>query len=383
MDIKQAEILCNALPSNQSVLMIGKHGVGKSQLVRRIARARHAELVAEGLISKDMPVHDSAKQDGSSKVDCFLIDMRLSQQSEGDMIGLPELSGGVTRFCPPEWFMAACREPRVLFFDEINRATPEVMQAAFQIVLDYQLNGFKLHPETRVFAAINPDSGNYSVNAMDDALLDRFAVIELEPTFEDWYTWATDPEGGDLLPSVAHFVKANPDFLDPPANADPGRVYPSRRSWELLDRGLRHANLENCTDDNTLLFSMAVSRVGVEAAVAFQAFVKQLEADPEADEILNKWNKKMQARIERMGVEKYNIITDKIGAWVKENTITKKQATNLAKLMELMPGEHVINLWDRIAGTGNPEVAKTVYDAAHKIIMMHLQDQFEKKAKSS
>src|SRR5437867_2646181 len=88
-------------------------------------------------------------------------------------VTFPSTDWNVTRFNPPEWYMQACERPMVLFLDELNRATNEVMQAAFQIVLDRQLNGWKLHPLTRVYAAINMGA-NYTVNEMDPALLDRF-----------------------------------------------------------------------------------------------------------------------------------------------------------------------------------------------------------------
>jgi MoxR-like ATPase len=122
------------LPKTTSVLLRGAHGIGKSQVVRQVAG-----LIAtvEGIPSFEV------------------IDRRLSQMSEGDMIGLPSTDGEVTRFNPPTWYKQACDKPVCLFLDELNRATPEVMQAAFQVVLDRELNGWKLHPQTRVFAAIN------------------------------------------------------------------------------------------------------------------------------------------------------------------------------------------------------------------------------------
>ena len=161
MDIKTLTSTIRFLPADISVLVRGPHGIGKSQVAAQLAA-------------------DEGKT---------LIDRRLSQMSEGDMVGLPELVDGVTRFCPPDWYARACKEPTVLLLDELNRATPEVMQAAFQIVLDRELNGHRLHEGTRVVACINA-SAEYEVNEMDPALLDRFWVCDLEPSDEDWLTWA-------------------------------------------------------------------------------------------------------------------------------------------------------------------------------------------------
>jgi MoxR-like ATPase len=171
------------LPANVSVLLRGNHGIGKSQVIKQLGRRIKDVL--------KMPSFET-------------IDRRLSQMTEGDMIGLPSTDGETTRFNPPDWYKRACTMPVLLFLDELNRATPEVMQAAFQIVLDRELNGWKLHPETRVYAAVN-DSASYNVNEIDPALLDRFWCIDLSPTHADWLDWARskDPQyGGNIHQTV-------------------------------------------------------------------------------------------------------------------------------------------------------------------------------------
>src|SRR5579863_4412898 len=163
MNFKNLIASCKLLPQDISVLIRGDHGIGKSQVV--FALGQHFGL----------PV----------------IDRRLSQLDSGDILGLPKLENNVTKFMPPDWVMRACTEPVVLFLDEINRAVPEVMQAAFQLVLDRQLSGHKLHEGTRVYAAVNTNA-RYQTNEMDPALLDRFWAIDLEPTDDDWYAWAME-----------------------------------------------------------------------------------------------------------------------------------------------------------------------------------------------
>ena len=159
MDIATFIRTAPQLPADISIMVRGPHGVGKSQIFKQVADTLGLQLV----------------------------DRRLSQMTEGDLLGLPELTDGVTRFCPPDWFMDCCKNPRALLLDEYNRATQEVLQTAMQITLDRELNGWKLHPETRIFAAINA-SAEYVVNQLDPAQADRFWTIDLEPTVEDWLT---------------------------------------------------------------------------------------------------------------------------------------------------------------------------------------------------
>ena len=89
------------LPKETSILLRGAHGIGKSQIVRQVA-----QVIATNNHFANFEV----------------IDRRLSQMSEGDMIGLPSTDGEVTRFNPPGWYKHACDVPVCLFLDELNRA---------------------------------------------------------------------------------------------------------------------------------------------------------------------------------------------------------------------------------------------------------------------
>ncbi len=144
MDITQLKTIAKTLPPNIAVLMRGPTGVGKSFA---------AKAIAEEL---GLP----------------FIDVRGSTMDESDM-GIPDLeaskeAGAYTKMVP-SWYLRGCREPVVLMLDELNRSMPQVMQGFFQIVLDRELgnladgDSLKLHPETRVIAAVNC-GGEYDVN---------------------------------------------------------------------------------------------------------------------------------------------------------------------------------------------------------------------------
>ena len=77
------------------VLLRGRHGVGKSEVVYQFA----------------------------STVGLPVVERRASQMTEGDLLGLPKLDDNVTAWCAPDWLAHACNEPVVLFLDEVDRAT--------------------------------------------------------------------------------------------------------------------------------------------------------------------------------------------------------------------------------------------------------------------
>ena len=152
MNIKNFIKIATNLPPHHAVLIRASTGVGKSAIVKQI----------------------------SESLEYDMIDVRASIMSEGDVIGYPDIEGmkskGVMTFCMPSWFVRACNEPVVLFLDELNRGLPTVQQSFFQIVLDRCLgndengNAYNIHPDTRIFAAVN-HGNEYDVNEMDPALL--------------------------------------------------------------------------------------------------------------------------------------------------------------------------------------------------------------------
>ena len=357
MTIKTFTSVAPRLPRTTSVLLRGPHGIGKSQVVRQVA-VKISEV--EGL--RDFEV----------------VDRRLSQMSEGDMIGLPSTDGEVTRFNPPEWYKRACDKPVCLFLDELNRATPEVMQAAFQIVLDRELNGWKLHPQTRVFSAIN-HSAAYTVNEMDPALLDRFWTIDLTPSPEDWLTWAR--QEGRVHSTVVDFLAANEKWMDTPKDTEPGKVSPSRRSWERLSNALRQAGVAD-TPEDTMFYPLCLGYVGTEATIAFHSFAKTIDNQVSAEDVMERYQA-VKGKIAKLGQEKQNIVIEKVAEYVtkKCKTLDDTQGANLRDFMADLPGELRVSAWSKLTagGVDNLELAKSV----HKWCVASILDVFGVKNDSS
>jgi hypothetical protein len=334
------------LPAATSIMLRGNHGIGKSQLGRQLA-----ELVASAFGFEDYEV----------------IDRRLSQVSEGDIIGLPSTDGNVTRFNPPDWYKRACENPVFLFLDELNRATPEVMQAAFQIVLDRELNGWKLHEGTRVMTAINA-AASYNVNEVDPALLDRFWVIDLTPDTKDFLTWARTeskkkPFKRNCLPLVADFIQAEDKWLDPPKEAEPGVKHVSRRSWERLGDALYTAGVHE-QPGHELFYPMCLGYVGTEATIKFVEFAKTQDNRFTGKDIVDRYTEVRHKVTSNSRAELLNTAIEKAAEYIKTlEKINEAQGKNLTKFMEDLPGELRISMWTQMtaAGVDKLELAKSIH----------------------
>lgn len=332
MDIKTFVNVASHLPSDISVLVRGPTGVGKSDIIHQIA----------------------------GNIELPVIDRRLSQMTEGDIIGLPQLTDGITRFAPVDWLVRACNEPVVLFLDEINRATVEVQQCAFQLVLDRELNGHKLHPLTRIFAAINQGS-QYQVNDMGPALLRRFWAVDLEPTTEDWIKWAT----GKIDPIMVQFIRDNPAHLRYSGNFEPGKIYPNPAAWHRLDRSLKHAGWDAsdlCGNPElpSGFYALSTGFVGIEPAISFVEFVKNYQNQFSAEDITCNW-KENKERVLALSADKHNDIIEKLLHHCSTNKWSMKEAKNIHDFVSNLSGEVVVNFFNQVMETEDLDNIRVIH----------------------
>ena len=331
MDIKTFTALAPRLPADIAVLMRGPTGVGKSHIAKQCA----------------------------DEIGLPFIDVRGSTMSEGDVGGYPDIEGmketGVMTFCMPSWFVRSCREPVVLMLDELNRSLPGVQQSFFQLVLDRELgndqdgNPYRLHPETRVYSAVNHGS-EYDVNEMDPALLRRFWVVDLEPTVHDWIDWAGP---ADIDPVTIDFIRNHPEHLRvDPGKVEPGTICPTPASWHRLDESLRHMGLvpsELAGTGAEGIYALAGGFVGTEAAISYTEFIKRYERVISAENVLNGEIDKKRAT-ELPASEALGVL-DKLVEHSKDNDWKKKEAKNVSKFALARGGEQLIYFWNAISKT--------------------------------
>lgn len=150
----------------------------------------------------------------------------------------------------------------LLFLDELNRATLETRQVALQLVLEKELHSHKLPyvngKRTFIVSAINP-ADKYQVFELDAALLDRFTTIEMEVDVESFLEYARENK---LEQVMIDYISEFPDRLHM-LNEDESKG-PTPRSWEVVSNYIR------TNKDKGRLFNALEGRLG--SAVALQFF---------------------------------------------------------------------------------------------------------------
>ncbi len=334
MDIKTIKSIVPNLPPHIAALLRGPTGVGKSHVARGFA----------------------------DELGLPFIDVRGSTMDEAKVGGLPDMKAvdekKVATFVVPSWFKTACEQPCVIMLDELNRSMPSVQQAFFQIVLDRELGNdedgtpYRLHPETRVIAAVN--AGNeYDVNEMDPALLRRFWVCDVEPTVADWVEWA---EGADVDSIIIEFIKQEPGhWRVDPSEVEPGTVCPNPASWHRLSESLVHMGLAPAElagqEVPGHFYGILNGFIGTEAAIAFRDFVKNYELQITAEDILD--GKVKAADVADAPASQLAGLVEKLSNHAKENNWKSAQVKRVGKFAEEVGGEFLIQVFTGVQKAGN------------------------------
>tara|TARA_R110002020_G_scaffold44161_3_gene127561 strand:+ start:754 stop:1836 length:1083 start_codon:yes stop_codon:yes gene_type:complete len=320
-------VVSHILDARLPVLLRGRHGVGKSQVVYQVAAQRA------------LPV----------------VERRASQMTEGDLLGLPdtadtEINGRkATTWNAPDWLVTACEQPVMLFLDEVDRATMEVRQGLFELTDSRKLNGWHLHADTLIVAAVNggEHGAQYQVGEMDPAELDRWTVFDVEPSIEDWLAWGKDNVDEILWDYINH----NRQHLEHAGDFEPNKVYPSRRSWKRFNDTVVPAGVFGEEGDRDLLFNLATAFVGFEASVSLRDFVEKYEWQVTIEDILDAGD---LSKCEKWGINDHAAMIEKFEASeVFTETLTEEQITNLANYFVSLPSEVAMKLWTVLGDTDN------------------------------
>lgn len=298
------------LDARLPLLIRGRHGIGKSEVVYQLARARK------------LPV----------------VERRASHMTEGDLLGLPSLDEEQTSWNPPNWFKTACNSPVLLFLDEIDRATLEVRQGIFELTDSRKLSGFTLHPETLIVAAVNggQNGAEYQVGEMDPAELDRWTVFDVNPTVEDWINWARQD---NINPIMIDFINHNPNHLEHKDTFEPNKKYPSRRSWKRFNDAMESAGYYDEWVNEVRILGLGF--LGYEAAIAFSDFYEKYDRQVTPQDILDG---KLELTKNFNLVEHVALIEKMQQQNIFKEELEQEKLDNIARYLVSLPSEAAMKL---------------------------------------
>ena len=301
VNITELKHLLDVTPSTHNIMLVGNHGIGKS------------EILTEYFTAKGMPVTA----------------LFLGQMSDpGDIIGLPDKdpATGKTIFRPPYWFPTDGK-PIVLFLDELNRARPEILQTVMDLALNRKLAGKMLPEGSRIISAVNAGD-QYQLTDLDPALVSRFNIVNFKPTAEEWLLWARK---SGLDPRVIGFIDENRMWLDKDPDqkegADTGLdKTPDRRAWKRVsDVVADKAELKEI--DSKIISSI----VGPKAASAFiqNAATRKILS---GREVLAGFDKaKVKDTIAEYGIHQLSVVNEGIYRHLEVEKVREKDVNSYSE----------------------------------------------------
>nr|MBP3280922.1 AAA family ATPase [Treponema sp.] len=305
-------------PPSQNILLAGKHGIGKSQILTNFYESKGMKVVP----------------------------LFLGQMSDpGDLIGLlnKNESTGKTDFMPPYWFPTDGK-PIVLFLDELNRARPEILQTIMDLALNKTLAGKKLPEGSRIISAVNTGD-EYQLTDLDPALVSRFNVFEFLPSVPEWLLWA---EKNGIDNRIVRFISENPDYLDGTTlrREDMGlEKSPDRRGWERLSEIIKNA--PNAGGDIYKKISAGI--IGMQAATKFFAALSENRILSPV-EILTQNFKDMEDTIKGYSTPDLAIVNESLFRYIESDKYDKSKAKAIAKNLDSYFGLLILEMKQEAMG---------------------------------
>lgn len=247
-------------------LVSGKHGIGKSAMIKSIAAELGGVCITvEGGTLKEGEITGLPYQykDDSGKIRFRFLPYYAIERIQNEEKRIFESSGREADFdCALEGdenryavndltaqeridaIKTGAVRPVIIFIDEINRTENTVYKELMNILLTRSVNGYRFPWWVFFVGAMNPSTQNsvYATNEMDPAQLDRFLKIKVGDSSAEWLKFG---KKSGISPAILHFIKDNPKCLSAQDREleDEEKPTPSPRGWDMVDTLMKSEEL--------------------------------------------------------------------------------------------------------------------------------------------
>lgn len=250
-------------------LISGKHGIGKSAMIKSIASDLGGVCITiEGGTLKEGEItglpYQYKDENGMTKfrfLPYYAIERiqneekRLFEAAGGVIDENSALTGDENRYAMNnlsanervEAIRSGRIRPVIIFIDEINRTENSVYKELMNILLTRSVNGYQFPWWVLFVGAMNPSTQNsvYATNEMDPAQLDRFLKIKVDDNSSEWLKFGKET---GISPQILSFIKDNPKCLSSNSKEldDEEKPTPSPRGWDMVDTLMKSEPMLRC-----------------------------------------------------------------------------------------------------------------------------------------
>lgn len=251
------------LATEEVPLVVGESGIGKTALAKRLAKENKWKLIViDGNLLKEGEIG------GLPTVESY-----IAMDSNGDKFEKKTTIYAVhTKLREIDEEIAKGNKV-LLFIDEINRCEHTVQQELMNLILNREINGYKLHDNVNILASMNPSSKygsdfDYQVVDMDAAQENRFVWLNMESDHNVWLKWAME---AGIEQEVIEFISTFPEYLHK-INEDDVRATP--RSYERVSKALKIYKEKKDSIPRAVFLNVIKGNVGKVIAEEFISFIE-------------------------------------------------------------------------------------------------------------
>jgi hypothetical protein len=307
-------------------LIIGEAGVGKTVIIRSIAK----ELGKECIIVK------------------------LANLEKEDLTGFIHKSedGNSYGFLPHKDIAARLQNPNtIIFFDEINRGDLPTVKAFFNVVDERKFGDFTLPEETILAAAMNPSTKNYNVYDIlsEAALRKRFRVMCARVDAGTYINYIKSGHEEKGHPAVVEYLETHPTSVYNHRAMDLGQIFSSPHGWSRVSETIFNIEKddENWVDNMDKYTPLIAGDINITEAEMFRAFVVDMNIAIKPNDVLFNYEKKAQKRLlKAIEMNKQGLIKETIESVCIQASSQEPDVKKIAKGFSKFLGDLATNLPD-------------------------------------
>lgn len=269
-----------SIQSNSNVFVFGRRGTGKTEICTNTIQG--------------MTYIDSSKQ--PQNYDALYLNLSLYERV--DIGGYPDIMGSRERderkrkfieYILPAFFrkLVEGNKKVVALLDEVDKADPSILAPLLEFVNDHRIGGEPLPNLSGVIM-----TGNLVAEGgvkPSPPLLDRAEKYLVEADPKMWLDWAG--KVGGVHPSIISFISDNDESLLGNIDLEDNYADESPRGWKRASDLIKAG--EEAGWSSNLIYQKVAGRVGVAAALKFQAYFDHYrELLPQINEFFENKNAK-------------------------------------------------------------------------------------------
>ena len=284
-------------------------------------------------------------------------DLRLAMVDETDVGLFPSVGEFKGKKCldhvVPKWAHDANEQPTIIHFEELNRATQQVRNAALQILLERAIGTeFKFNDNVLMIASGNlGDEDGTDVEEFDSALNGRLIHYKHTLSFPEWRDGYANE---NVHPLVVSYLENYPEFMYKEPTEDGPKAYASPRTWTFLsDHIVANYGMEaEPREFLPGLMQVATSFIGVSAKKFISYCEDQMNLN--INDVMNRFDE-IEKDLKKHNRDKKSELIQNLKK-IDIEPLTDFQRENITKFLKLIGEDELVDYLLGLLDTPNKKV---------------------------